>query len=217
VLTQFVTYTPQKFAEEFLIEPLDQYVILANIPSRPYSKMYKEKIKYNCEIVGTKGEIWLNLPIPELKAATLKSVLADEPVWFSTDVLHQVDRTSGIMHPDIFLYSDVYGVDMKMPKRQRILYGYVENNHAMVFMGVDVVDGKAVKWLVENSWGKDLPDTEGEKAKWGGYFHMYDSYFDEYVVQCVVRREFIPEKLRPILETEPVIIEESEPFGKIIK
>jgi bleomycin hydrolase len=203
-LTQFVTYTPQEFAEEFLIEPMEEYVVLANIPSRPYYKMYKVENEHN--IVGTEDMWFLNLPISELKTATLGSILADEPVWFGTDVLQQVDRTSGIMHPDIFLYSDVYGVNMKMPKGKRILYGYAEPNHAMVFMGVDVVDGKPVKWLVENSWGKDVGKV--------GYLHMYDSYFDEYVIECVVRREFLPEKLMPILKTEPIIIKESDPLGK---
>ena len=214
-LTEFITYTPQEFAKEFLIEPLEEYVILDNIPSRPYYKKYEMESTHN--IVGTEDAWFLNIPISELKDAALKSILADEPVWFATDVLQQVDYASGIMHPNIFLYNEVYGVDVKMPKEQRVLYGYVEPNHAMVLMGVDMIDSKPVKWLVENSWGKDmgthLARTLNKEEK-EGYLHMYDSYFDEYVIECVVRSEFIPEKPRPILEMEPIIIEESEPLGK---
>ena len=206
-LTEFITYTPQDFAEKFLIEHLDKYVVLANIPSRDYNQMYILENTRN--IFDAEDFKFLNVSIEDLKKATLNSVLADEPVWFVSDVSHQIDLSSGIMHPQIYLYKDIYGIDIKIPKGRSILYRNVTTNHAMVLMGVDMIDDKPTKWLVENSWGEDSGKN--------GYLHMYDLWFDEYVLVSVVRLEYLPEKIKPFLETKPVIIKEEDTLGEILR
>lgn len=206
-LTPYVSYTPQEFAGKLVVESLDKYVVLGNIPSRDYNQMYS--LENHRNIYEAEDFKFLNVPIEDLKKATLNSVLADEPVWFVADVSHQIDFESGIMHPDIYLYKDVYGVDIKIPKERSMLYQNVTTNHAMVFIGVDVVDNKPRKWLVENSWG--------DKSGKDGYLHMYDAWFDEYVIVSVVRKEYIPENIKPFLDTKPIIIKEKDTLGDILK
>ena len=65
--------------------------------------------------------------------------------------------------------------------------------HAMLFTGVDVLDGATRKWRVENSWGAD-------KGK-DGFYTMNDSWFDEYVFEIAARRDALPEELRAALDT----------------
>ena len=40
-----------------------------------------------------------------------------------------------------------------MNKADRLRYSQTMMTHAMLFTGVDVVDGKPRRWRVENSWG----------------------------------------------------------------
>ena len=49
--------------------------------------------------------------------------------------------------------------------------------HAMLFIGVDVVDGRPRQWRVENSWG--------EKAA-TGFWTMNDNWFGEHVFEVAV-------------------------------
>ena len=54
--------------------------------------------------------------------------------------------------------------------------------HAMVFIGVNIVDGKPTRWKVENSWGEEA----GNK----GFFVMSDRWFDEFLYQVVINKKY---------------------------
>ena len=68
-------------------------------------------------------------------------------------------------------------------------------DHAMVITGVDLVDGKPTKWKIENSWG--------EKPGFKGYFVMSDKWFDEFVYEVVVRKEFLTDDQKKLAESKP--------------
>lgn len=199
------TYTPRSFADEFVIPELDEYVNLGNIPARA---LYENYLMETSKMMVEGEEIrFLNVSVEDLKLATLQSVLSDDPVWFGCDVGRQVDAKSGIMHPDLYQFGDVYGMDVDLDKGRRILYGDIDPNHAMTFIGVDYVDDKVVKWLVENSWGTD--------AGRSGLFHMYDGWFDEYVLMCIVKKKYLPQRLIDLLVKKPILVKEEDPLGSI--
>jgi len=80
--------------------------------------------------------------------------------------------------------------------------------HAMVLTGVDLVDGQPTKWKVENSWG--------EKVGTKGYFVMSDAWMDEYCYQVVVNKQFLPDDLKQIQETEePTVLAPWDPMGAL--
>jgi bleomycin hydrolase len=81
--------------------------------------------------------------------------------------------------------------------------------HAMLFTGVDVVDGATRKWRVENSWGSD-------KGR-DGFYTMNDSWFDEYVFEIAARRGAIPEELRRALDAEPIVLPAWDPMGSLAR
>jgi bleomycin hydrolase len=79
--------------------------------------------------------------------------------------------------------------------------------HAMLFTGVDVVDGEARRWRVENSWGSD--------KGMDGFYTMNDSWFGEFVFEVAVRRDQIPEELQAALATDPIVLPAWDPMGSL--
>ena len=59
----------------------------------------------------------------------------------------------------------------------------------MTFTGVNLgEDGKPNRWKVENSWGKD--------AGKDGYYVMSDAWFDRYVTELIIRKEYLDDATR---------------------
>ncbi|MCP4454263.1 MAG: hypothetical protein GY809_22615, partial [Planctomycetes bacterium] len=98
---------------------------------------------------------------------------------------------SGIMEDGLYDFESVYGLNMSITKRQRLLYRDSTVNHGMAFIGVDLLDGTPQKWLVENSWGSD----KGQDGLWT----MYDNWFDQYVFNLVVHKKYLPKAVLDIL------------------
>jgi bleomycin hydrolase len=75
-------------------------------------------------------------------------------------------RKYGVMDLDIHDYKLGFDIEFNLSKADRLILGESLMTHAMVFTGVHVVDGKPVRWRVENSWS----DTSGEKGFWVIFF-----------------------------------------------
>ncbi len=194
VVSELKSYTPKKFYEEFIGVDLGEYVDIFNDPSKEYGKHYQVAMTKN--LYDGDHIHFANVRIETLKQIALKAVLDDEPLWFACDVGKDQSREHGIMAMGMFDYDSIYGTDMEMTKAQRSLFRESVPNHAMVFIGVDVRDDKPVKWLVENSWGKD----KGSEGLWA----LYDSWFDTNVYSIIVKKKYVPEEVLKIFE-QPVI------------
>ena len=79
--------------------------------------------------------------------------------------------------------------------------------HAMLFTGVDVVDGKPRRWRVENSWGDEKADS--------GFWTMNDSWFGEHVFEIAVRRSALPAELQARLDDAPIVLPAWDPMGAL--
>ena len=79
-------------------------------------------------------------------------------------------------------------------------------NHAMVLTGVDLKDGKPVRWKIENSWG----DEKGKK----GYYICSDTWFDRYVYQAAVEREYLGDNAAKY-DTDPIWLAPWDPMGTL--
>ncbi len=196
------TYTPREFLAATVNLQLDDYVCLHNIPGRPYNRLYQ--IQFDRNMLDQPNMTFVNLPMEMLADITRKSVLADEPVWFGCDVGKESNSKLGFMKRSLYDYDDLYGVDFSMTKEQRIWYHESVPTHAMVITGVDIQDGKPVKWLVENSWGAKV----GEK----GYFTMYDDWFHEYTYSIIVNKKFVPDEVLKLFEGEAEMLPPWDPM-----
>ena len=132
------------------------------------------------------------------------------PVWFGCDVDKELDRSEGKMDLDNYDKAQLFGSDFWINKEDALQSGESKMTHAMVFMGVNLKeDGKADKYCVENSWGKDVGSE--------GFYVMSDDWFSKYVYQIVVLKKYLKEEEKKILEEEPILLEPWDPMGALAK
>ncbi len=199
--------TPLEFFHRYVGMDLREYVSVINAPTadKPYSRTFT--VKYLGNVKGGSDVIYLNVEAETLREVAMAQLLAGEAVWFGCDVGKMREREGGILAEGLYDYSAVLGMPLEMTKAQRLDYGESLMTHAMVFTGVNVVDGRPNRWRVENSWGADA----GNK----GFFVMSDEWFDAYMYQVVVRKSVLPQELRQALEQPPIVLPPWDPMGSL--
>ena len=204
---RFTDLTPQKFYKEHVGINLDDFVCLINDPRSftEYNKTYT--VEYLGNVYGGNRIRYLNLETDELRKYTIKSIKADDPVWFGCDVGKFFTRQFGVMDMNLFEFDRFYGTTFSMNKAQRLEYGDSVMTHAMLFTGVDLKDKKPTKWRVENSWGAD----HGEK----GFDIMTDSWFDQFMYEVVVHKKHLPKKVITQYNAEPIELPPWDPMGSL--
>ena len=178
---------------------------LGNVPGQEYGKLYE--LSHSRNIQGTPDVRYLNVKIEVLKAAALKSVLDKQPVWFAADVGKDQDAAHGIMEVGMHDYASIFGDDGKLTKAQRWSYYDGGPTHAMVLMGVDLARRQPVKWLVENSWGKE----KGHE----GYWSLYDNWFNEHLYMIVVKKAYVPKDILKLFEQKPIVLPRWHPMAQL--
>ena len=201
--------TPRQFAGRYVQIPLDEYVCLVNDPreSSPYGRTFT--VEHLGNVVG--GEIvkYLNIEIDLMKEIALSAITGGEPVWFGCDVGKMMRRDLGIWDAELFDYETLYDTSFGLDKAQRLIHHQTIMTHAMLFTGVDIVDGKPRRWRVENSWGEDT----GRK----GFFVMNDSWFGEHMFEIAARRSALPAELQDALDLEPIVLPAWDPMGSLAR
>ncbi len=176
--------TPKEFYDEYIKEDLEDYLPLCDAPLGHM----KPLTRYTCDmvnnVVGASPIIFFNVPLQEMKKSVIASLKAGMPVWFAADVSSQSLRKEGYLVDGILLQNELFSLENHMDKASRMDYRSSFCNHAMTFTGVNLDgEGKSNRWKVENSWGK-------ENGK-DGYYVMSDKWFDEYVYQVFVKKEYV--------------------------
>ena len=181
-LTPAKKYTPLSFYHKMVGTALADYVSLYYDPLNPAMKHYAFRRSRN---LADKSDVdFVNIGLEAMKQIAMESIKANEPVWFASDVGKDQNSKLGIMAANLYNYGPLFDVNLHLDRAQRILFRDGGPDHAMVFMGVDVVDKKPVKWLVENSWGAD----KGDKGTWT----LYNDWFDEHVYMVIVNKRHVP-------------------------
>ena len=199
--------TPLEFVEKYISTPMEEYVCLvhdprrANPPGRTYTVQYLGNV-----VDGTRIK-YLNIDIDLMKDIAMRMLQDGKPVWMGCDTGKQMHRDKGLWDAELFDYASVYNADFSMNKEERLEYHQTAMTHAMLFTGVDVVDGRPRRWRVENSWD----DKVGEK----GFFLMNDSWFAEYMFEIAAPKSYLPEELQQALDLEPVVLPPWDPMGSL--
>ena len=189
--------SPVEFYNEYVDFELDDLVSLINAPNKPFNRLYT--VQYLGNMVGGQDIRYLNVDLNTMKKATIDMIKGHHAVWFGCDVAKMLQTEMGAMDLSIYDYDSVYGTKFHLDKAARLDYEDSEMTHAMVITGVDLDErGKPRKWRVENSWGAAIGDQ--------GYMSMMDEWFDEYLFEVVVRKEYLSPELVKILDTEPVVL-----------
>ena len=196
-------FTPASFFKEYYGDLSTDYVAIVNNPAQKAQTLFQLMNSRN--ILEQQDVKFLNLPIASLKNYALKMIKDSQIVWFACDVGRDNFRDSGMFASNVWDYSSTLGVDLHTTKADRIAYRDETPNHAMVILATDTTEsGTPRKWKVENSWGA----AQGS----GGYWTMYDSWFDDNVLLVMVDKKLLSPEDAALLDQKPVVIEDWQPF-----
>ena len=200
--------TPQQFAETYVDLPLDDFVCIVHDAreTSPTGRTYT--VEHLGNVVGGEPVLYLNVEIDVMKSITQKVLERGEPVWFGCDVGKMFRRDMGLWDADLYDFGNLYDVPFDLDKGGRLDFHETLMTHAMLFTGVDVVDGTPRRWRVENSWGS-------EKVGRKGFQVMNDSWFNEHMFEIAARRSDLPEELQAALDTEPIVLPAWDPMGSL--
>ena len=198
--------TPIAFRDRYVGGLLDGIVSIIHAPTqdKPYGKTYTVRMLGN--VVGGRPVKHLNLALEDFKQAIIAQLQAGKVVWFGSDVGKFGERELGIWDDGSFDYALLSGLDLDISKEDALDYSYSAMSHAMVLTGVNLVDGKPTRWKIENSWG----DKRGKK----GYFVCSDSWFDQYVYQAAVEKEYLGANAALAVQ-DPVELDPWDPMGTL--
>jgi bleomycin hydrolase len=201
--------TPREFASTYVDLPIDDYVCLVHDP-RPSSPVGKTfTVQYLGNVLGAPPVTYLNVEAQLMKDIAARALQSGEPVWFGCDVGKMMSNEYGLWDAELYDLPSVYGTEFALGKADRLVYHETQMTHAMLFTGVDILDGATRKWRVENSWGS----SRGKD----GFYTMNDSWFDEYVFEIASRRDALPESLQQVLGTEPIVLPAWDPMGALAR
>ena len=119
-------------------------------------------------------------------------------------------RKAGVFDAATVRVDELFGTEFTSDKAHGLEYMDSPSNHAMTLTGVNIdADGYADRWKVENSWGKDNGVD--------GYYVASGPWFDRYVQEIVIRREFLDEATLKAVESEPVTLQPWQPISRICR
>jgi bleomycin hydrolase len=199
--------TPQEFAARYVDLPLSDYVCLVHDPrpSSPPGRTFT--VEYLGNVIGGPPVIYLNVGMQVIKDIAAATIQSGEPVWFGCDVSKMMSSDYAFWDAGLYDLPSVYGTEFGLDKAARLAYHESEMTHAMLFTGVDVLDGATRRWRVENSWGPDRGKD--------GFFTMNDSWFSQYVFEIAARKSALPADLQTALDTEPIVLPAWDPMGAL--
>lgn len=180
-----VKTTPLKFAAELSSQEMvranggtnvQELISLVNDPRNSYSQHLSVSRLGN--IVGLRPIRYVNVDMGVMKRACVSMLRANLPIFFGCDVGQFSNSNLGILDASLIDYELGFNVRLGLSKAQRLRTGESAMTHAMVITAVHVVDGKCIRWRVQNSWG------EGAGSK--GWFVMTDRWMNNFVYQAVV-------------------------------
>ncbi len=201
--------TPKEFGAKYVGLALEEYVCLVDDrrPTSPKGRTFT--VNYLGNVVGGPPVVYLNVDMAVMKKAAMDAIVGGEPVWFGCDVGKMGNNDLGIWDARLYDLESVYDVSFSLDKAQRLESHDALMTHAMLFTGVDVVDGSPRKWRVENSWGDEKADK--------GFWTMNDNWFDEHVFEIAARRDQLPPELLNALEAEPIVLPAWDPMGSLAR
>ena len=202
------TMTPLEFVDEYVEVDWEDYICIVNDPRNEYYRTYTVDFLQN--VAGGPPVVYLNVPSDEMKHITQRLLEDGIPVWMGCDVGKNMARKRGLWDAELYDLKGLYGIQFGMEKADRLRFGQTMMTHAMLFTGVDVVDGKPRRWRVENSWGSE---DSGEK----GFYTMNDNWYDEHMFEIAAPRDYLTDEMKSGLEGDPIVLPAWDPMGSLAR
>ncbi len=201
--------TPREFAASYVDLPVSNYVCLVNDP-RPSSPVGRTfTVEYLGNVIGGPPVTYLNVDMRVIRDIAAATIQGGEPVWFGCDVGKMMSSDYAFWDAELYDLPSVYSTGFDLDKATRLTYYETAMTHAMLFTGVDVLDGVIRRWRVENSWGSDRGQD--------GFYTMNDSWFGQYVFEIAARKSALPADLLSALDTKPIVLPAWDPMGALAR
>ena len=202
------TMTPLEFVDEYVEVDWEEYICIVNDPRNEYYRTYTVDFLQN--VAGGPPVVYLNVPSNEMKDITQRLLENGTPVWMGCDVGKNMARKRGLWDAELYDLKRLYGIQFGMEKADRLRFGQTMMTHAMLFTGVDVVDGKPRRWRVENSWGSE---DSGEK----GFYTMNDNWYDEHMFEIAAPKDYLTDEMKSGLKGDPIVLPAWDPMGSLAR
>ena len=202
------TMTPLEFVDEYVEVDWEDYICIVNDPRNEYYRTYTVDFLQN--VAGGPPVVYLNVPSDEMKDITQRLLEDGIPVWMGCDVGKNMARKRGLWDAELYDLKGLYGIQFGMEKADRLRFGQTMMTHAMLFTGVDVVDGKPRRWRVENSWGSE---DSGEK----GFYTMNDNWYDEHMFEIAAPKDYLTDEMKSGLKGDPIVLPAWDPMGSLAR
>ena len=202
------TMTPLEFVDEYVGVDWEEYICIVNDPRNEYYRTYTVDFLQN--VAGGPPVVYLNVPSNEMKDITQRLLEDGTPVWMGCDVGKNMARKRGLWDAELYDLKGLYGIQFGMEKADRLRFGQTMMTHAMLFTGVDVVDGKPRRWRVENSWGSE---DSGEK----GFYTMNDNWYDEHMFEIAAPKDYLTDEMKSGLKGDPIVLPAWDPMGSLAR
>lgn len=194
--------TPVEFARRYGGMPAEEYMFIVNHPlaERPFGKTYVTRTDGD---LAPGPDVYLNLPIEEIKKLVVNQLKGGEQVVMACDVAKQSYKGTGFMDAGLYDYDALFGTSFGMTKEDAIRYKGITGTHVMTFSGVNLDEsGVPDRWKVQNSYGKSMGIN--------GHYVMSDDWFDAFVLSVVIRRRYAADEILKAYDQTPEIIKMSE-------
>ena len=220
VIADFYGVPPEKFNFEYTDKDGNYHIDKELIPKEFYDKYigidlkrdyveiisYQDKeFKYNniyeieetSIISGKEDNLFLNIPPDEFRNLIIKQLKNEELVYFYCSTTSK--RIEGVWTDLLKRYGDVFDIDLYLDRNSILKTNGITDCHCMLITGVNIVDDKADRWKIENSWGNKY----GNK----GYYVATDDWIDTYVHRIVINKRFLEKKHLEILKQNKIKME----------
>lgn len=201
--------SPLQFYNKYFGNELDDYICVINIPCPRWPMDTRFELLYTGNVIEGKNICLYNIQLSVFKQLVEEQIQAGLPVWIGCDSRKYFDRSGGLLSLNIIDRNLVPYEFANMDKGNRVLYRISCANHAMVLTGLFEKSNVNEYLCVENSYGESFGDK--------GFGAMSYEWFDAFVFQAVIHKDYCSEFIQRTKQKEPRFLYPWDPVAKLAK
>lgn len=191
----FKQYTPNSLRKEVIGNYTDDFISVISLPYESLPLGEYCRLTDVFQVNGMHEELFLNLPLDEMKKFCVKQLKAGIPVVCTADDSKMLREELQLWDDGSFDYERITGLEFSMSRKDyfRLKEGSV--CHSMIITGVNLSGNDLPdRWKIKNSYGAD--------GMHRGYYTCSDTWFDKYMVGAVIHKDYLKD-YRELIHTSP--------------
>lgn len=197
-----------EFLQKYINFDIDNYCSIINYPTaeKPFKNTYS--IKSINTVIGEKENIFLNLEWNRLEKMMIEQLQNGEIIYASCENGKYMNKKMGIWNEKQYDYDSLFEIDTTMSKGDMLDTKEAYFCHSMLITGVELEDGKPIKWKIKNSWGIDNENK--------GYWIATNSWIKMYLYQISINNSYLTKEEKNLLENKPIELNIWDPLAELL-